>query len=67
MKTYRETEFYRMMINLNYSLLHFVVLLKIFSDWEMVIEIYLQNRQLASLLIFIPLGGPSSISEKSTD
>jgi hypothetical protein len=35
MKTYKETENYRMLVNFSYTLFNFVTLYKIF-DWELV-------------------------------
>lgn len=34
MKTFRESEKYRMIINSTYALLHLVVLFKFFNNWE---------------------------------
>ncbi len=35
MKTYKETENYRMLVNITYTMFNFVALYKIF-DWELV-------------------------------
>lgn len=37
MKTYSETENYRVLINSTYTLFHLVILFKIFNDWEFAI------------------------------
>lgn len=61
MKTYKETENYRMLVNLTYTIFNFVALYQIF-DWELVKFILKLNYRLVDLVhISILLGDLSNI------